>query len=586
MRSFLKIFLASFLALVVFTLIGSFIFGWFIEKAIEPDKPIIASKTVLVLDLSKPMMEQTRESGFSFPDGQTPSVNGLFDVIRAIKFASTDESVKGIYIKCANNPNGFATCEELRNALMHFKKAKKFVTAYSNTISQKAYYVANTADKVYCNPAGMLDWKGFSMQYTFFKGMLDKLEIKPDIFYAGQFKSASEPFREKQMTPANRLQSSVFINEMYGIFLQAAATKTGLDTAVLHQLANDFVMQHASDALRYKLVDGLKYDDEVKEEMQAKLGLDKTDKIAFMTMFDYIKAVDLNPGRADDKIALIYAEGEIVDGKGGDGAIGGETYTGILRKARLDSNVKAVVFRINSGGGSAMASEMMWREVTLTRKIKPVIVSMGDYAASGGYYIACNADSIFAQPNTLTGSIGVFSMYANVNGLMNNKLGVTFDGVKTSPSADFGSAFRLMTDKEKGVAQASVDSIYQLFKNRVSEGRKIPLTHVDSIAQGRIWSGTKAIQLKLADRVGGIQDAIDCAFRMARLTSYQLKELPVTQSFWDKIFNSKDNKTSMQTRLINAELGEEHAAILKQVQTVKSWFGTTQTRLPFFVTFN
>ncbi len=586
MRSFFKFFLATFLALLVFTVIGIIVFGWFLGNAVATEKPTVASKTVLVLDLSKQLMEQSTESGFSLPNGQTAAIDGLYDVVRAIRFAKTDDAVKGIYIKCESNPNGFATSEEIRNALMDFKQSKKFVMAYANSISQKAFYVANVADIVYSHPNGTLDWQGFSMQYTYLKGMLDKLEIQPEIFYAGQFKSATEPLREKQMTPANRLQALAFLNEMYGMFLQTAFNKSGTDTATLHRAANDFVIHSAADALQYKLIDGLKYDDQVKEEIQTKTGLEKTDKIPFISMADYMKAIDWSSQQSDQIIALIFAQGEITEGKGNDGEIGGDTYLSLLQKARLDSNIKAVVFRINSGGGSSMASDIMWREVSLIKKVKPIIVSMGDYAASGGYYIACQADSIFAQPNTLTGSIGVFSVYGNIAGLMNNKLGITFDGVKTSPSADFGSPFRPMSMKEKQVAQAGVDSTYSMFKNRVAEGRKIPLGILDSIAQGRIWSGRQAMQLHLIDRIGNLQNAIDCAARMARVANYELKELPIIESFWDKIFKANDKKPLVQTNLINNSLGEENAAVVQQIQIIKSWFGTTQMRLPFFVSFN
>ncbi len=586
MRSFFKIFLATLLALVVFTVIGVFIFGWFIGNATTPEKPLVADKTVLVIDLSKPLMEQRKEIGFSLPEGQTAAVDGLYDWVRAIKYSKNDDAVKGLYIKCSDNPNGFATSEELRNALLDFKLSKKFVMAYANTINQKAYYIANVANKLYLQPHGTLDWNGFLMQYTYFKGLLDKLEIQPEIFYAGQFKSATEPFREKQMTPANRLQSMAFLNEMYGLFLTAAANKSGKDTATLHNLANNFTIQTAADALQYKLIDGLKYDDEVKEEIRTKTGLDKTEKIPFMSIADYIKATDWNTTKNDAAIALIFAEGDIVDGKGGDDEISGDTYMNLLRKVRTDDNIKAVVLRINSGGGSSMASDVIWREVWLIKKVKPIIVSMGDYAASGGYYIASPADSIFAQPNTLTGSIGVFSIYGNAAGLLNNKLGITFDGVKTSPSADFGSISRPMTPKEKLVAQASVDNTYYTFKTRVSEGRKIAMTDVDSLAQGRIWSGRQALQLHLIDKLGNLQDAIDCAARMAKIKNYQLKEWPVTESFFDKLFLRKDNDKISKTDILQLTVGEENAAILKQVTTVKKWFGTTQARLPFFVSFN
>ncbi len=584
MKSFFKIFFASLLAFIIFIVIGIFSFKWFIDKKIKTKKPIIVSGTVLVIDLSKPLMEQTIDAGISFLEGQTSSINGLFDVVRAIEFAKKDAAVKGIYIKCAENPNGFATSEELRDALIDFKQSKKFVIAYADHITQKAYYVANTADKLYCNPQGMLDWKGFAMEYMFLKGMFNKLEIKPEIFYAGQFKSATEPLREEQMTPANRLQSMSFLNELYSMFLKATVDKTGVDTSILHQYANEYTVRTAIDGLENKLIDGLKYDDEVKTEIQERIGFEKVDKIPFMMMADYIKAIDWNTMDTENKIALIYAQGEIVDGQGNNKEIGGDRYTALLRKVRLDKNVKAVVLRINSGGGSAMASEMIWREITITRKEKPVIISMGDYAASGGYYMACNADSIFADPNTLTGSIGVFSIYGDVTKFMNNKLGITFDGVKTSPSADFGNPFRAMTDMERKIAQADVDNIYRIFKTRVAEGRRIPITYVDSIAQGRIWSGRQALQLKLIDHLGNLHDAITCAANMVKLKNYQLKELPVVQSFWDKILNAKANNPSVNESLLNTtQFNLDNAPILKQLWQVRSWFGKPQTRLPFFV---
>lgn len=583
MKSFFKIFFASFLALVVFTVIGIFAFRWFITQSVESQRIHVEPATVLVIDLSKPLMEQTMDADVSFPGGQTPSISGLFDVVRAIQFAKKDSAIKGIYIKCAENANGFASSEELRNALIDFKQSKKFVIAYANYISQKSYYVASVADRLYCNPQGMLDWRGFSMVYPFLKGALDKLEVKPEIFYAGQFKSATEPLREKQMTPANRLQSLFFLNELYSMLLLAAADKTGTDTAVLHQYANEYTIRSATDALKNKLIDDVKYDDEVKAEIQSRIGLKSTDKIPFISVADYIKSADWNATNSESKIALIYAQGDIVDGQGKDDEIGGDRYVALLRKARLDKNIKAVVLRINSGGGSSMASEMIWREVTITRKEKPVVVSMGDYAASGGYYIACNADSIFAQPNTLTGSIGVFSIYGDVSGLMVNKLGITFDGVKTSSFADFGNLFRGMTNEEKKIAQANVDSIYAIFKVRVAAGRKMPDTYVDSVAQGRIWSGKQALKLKLVDRLGNIGDAIVCAANMSKLKNYQLKELPAVQSFWDKLLHAKNNKVSISTMLLDEQLDQESTTVLKQVQQVKSWFGQPQARLPFFI---
>ena len=584
MRAFFKILFASLLALVIFSVVVFFVMGWIAGKAVESDKPEIESKTVLVLDLSKQLMEQSVSQGLSFPDGQTAAVNGLYDVVRAIKAAKTDSAVKGIYVKCGGNPNAFATGEELRNALLDFKTSKKFIIAYGNNISQNDFYVASAAEKLYGHPQGEFEWKGFGMSYIYLKGLLDMLGVKPEIFYAGQFKSATEPLREKQMTPANRLQSMAFLNDLYGHFLKVAAARTGSDTASLHALANAFEVQNTLDAVQYKLIDAVKYDDEVKQEIAQHSGAESIDKIHFMSLADYITASEDAPGAAE-KIAIIYAQGDIVDGKGSSANIGGDTYMGLLRKARLDKNIKAVVLRINSGGGSGQASDIIWREVALTRKEKPVVVSMGDYAASGGYYIACNADSIFAQPNTLTGSIGVFRIYGNISTMLSTKLGITSDGVKTSPSADFGNPLRPMTDKEKLAAQKEVDMFYQTFKTKVAEGRKLPLTVVDSLAQGRVWSGKQALQLKLVDRLGNIQDAVDCAAGLAKLKTYGITELPAVQSFWEKILKTTEpQKAAGESAVIQKALGTEMAEAVNHLQTVKSWIGVPQARLPFLPT--
>lgn len=579
MRNFFKIFFASLLALIIFSLIGVLILVGMISSAASPNKPDIENNAVLVLDLTKQYKEQKDESVLgAFTSNSDNDVPGLYDVVRMIDYAKTDNSVKGIYIKCDDNANGFAASEELRNALTDFKKSRKFIIAYGDVMSQKAYYVTTAADKVYCNPKGLVDWRGMASTLFFIKGTLERLEIQPQIFYAGKFKSATEPLREYQMTEANRLQTSVYLNDMYSRMLTAVSEKTKVDTASLHNLANQGAIKTAYDALNYKLIDGVKYDDEVKSEIIGKLGIKDTAKINYVSLGKYAKAADFKKS-GGDRIALIYAEGEIKDGKGEDGEIGSDDYRNLIRKVRMDKNIKAIVFRVNSPGGSALASEEIWREITLAKKAKPVVVSFGDVAASGGYYISCNADSIFAQPNTITGSIGVFGIIPNMKNFFNKKLGITFDAVKTGPFADMLGVNRPLNDAEKMFIQNSIDTIYGAFKGRVSEGRKLSLANVDSIAQGRVWTGQRALQIHLVDRLGNINDAINCAMRMAKLKDYTLKEYPEKKSFFEKIFN--DYKNDVKTKTIKEEIGEEQYAIFKQLKSIRKMVAIPQARLPF-----
>ncbi len=583
MKGFLKIFLASFLALLVFSLV-MFLLGVGIFKAATSDeKPEVKAKSVLVIDISKPLMEQKVESGFNIPEGNTPEILGLHDVVDAIKTAETDSAVKGILLMGASNPNGFATSEELRQALQHFKVSKKFLVAYGNYYTQRGYELANVADKIFLNPAGMLDWQGYGYQLAFFKDALDKLEVKPEVFYAGKFKSATEPFRLNKMSDANRLQVKAFIEELYQHFLLNTASARQVDTARLRQLATQLSMKTTSDALNEKLVDKSFYDDEMREFVGSKVGEKEIDKINFVTIGEYIKADRGKKQESENQVAIIYAQGDIVDGKGGDDQIGGERFRQLLRKARLDKKIKAVVFRVNSPGGSSLASEIIHRELVLLKKEKPVVVSMGDYAASGGYYISCAADSIFAMDKTLTGSIGVFSLMFDASKLMGHKLGITFDEVTTSPSATLGSPFRPMTDPERAYMQSSVDSVYMQFKSRVAAGRKLTHEFVDSIAQGRIWSGTAALKIGLVDRIGGMNEAIACAARMAKLKDYELRQWPVVRSFWDKLFGEKDNKEMQVAVNMKQQMGEEFYVAWQQFRQLKSWVGQPQMRLPFFI---
>lgn len=578
MKSFLKIFLASLVALIVFSLIVFFLFVGWIAGLTSKERPHVETKSVLVLDLSQGFKEQQVESPLSqFSSNDEADVPGLYDVVRMIAKAKNDENIKGIYIIANTNPNGFANNEDIRNALINFKASKKFVIASGDVISQKAYHVANVADKIYLNPAGALEWVGFNVDYVFLKGALDKLEIQPEIFYAGKFKSATEPFRTDKMTPENKLQTTVWLNSLYNHFLIKASASRNIDTATLHQLANDGKIQTAQDAFNNKLVDGLKYDDQVKDEIKQKLGIGKHDKINFISINKYAKTGGFKRS-GKDHIALIYAEGDIVDGRSDQrGVIASENYVRMIRKARLDQSVKAIVFRVNSGGGSSLASENIWRELSLARQEKPVVVSFGDVAASGGYYISCAADSIFAEPNTITGSIGVFGIIPNMEQFFKNKLGVTFDGVKTGEYADAG-IFRPLSENEKKMIQHSIELTYGQFKKRVADGRKKDTAFIETIAQGRVWSGADAISNGLIDRFGGLQDAVDCAARLAKTNDYRLREFPEPKNIFDRIFGSSSDDYSSK---IKAKVGEENFKIYNEIIRMKQMTNTTQTRLPF-----
>jgi len=582
MRGFFKTFFAALLALVAFSIVILFVIFTIIGGILSPAKPAVGGKAILVIDLGQTYKEQVVDNPLSdLGSDDEYDVPGLYDAVRLIRHAKTDTAIKGIYLKCNNDPNGFATNEELRTALIDFKESGKFIYAYGENITQKAYYVANVADVIYCNPKGELEWKGFATEMLYLKGALQKLEIEPQIFYAGKFKSATEPLREDHMTDANRLQLTDLLNDFYNRLLTSTAQSRRLDTAVLRKCVNESLIRRASDAMQYKLIDGLRYDDEVKDEIRGTLKVDKHKWLNFVPLGKYAKAVNYKAS-GKDKISLIYAEGEVVDGKGEKEEIGSETYRWLIRKARFDKDIKAIVIRVNSGGGSSLASENIWREISLAKKEKPVVVSFGDVAASGAYYLSCNADSIFAMPGTITGSIGVFTIIPNLQSFFKNKLGVTFDGVKTAPEADMLNSTRPLTAHERTVVQNVIDTIYHDFKSRVADGRKKDIGFIDSIAQGRVWSGTLGHSLGLVDRIGTLQEAIDCAARMARTHDYTLVESPEPKSFLERLMGTWKRNASIKA--VKDEIGEDGYRTYTTLKKVKSMIGVTQTRLPFDLT--
>lgn len=579
MKSFLKIFFAVLLAFFVFCFVGILIFAAIAGSAMSKSGPSIAENSVLQIDLSTNFAEKQEQDFNSILESESLSEPpSFYDLIRLINKAKDDNNIKGILLKANSNGNGFGNSSEIRDALNDFKSSGKFIIAYADVMSQKAYGIANVSNKIYVSPKGGFEWFGMQVSYMFLKGTLDKLEIKPQIFYAGKFKSATEPLRVDKMTDANKLQTTVWLNDIYNELLLKTAEARKIDTATLRNLANTGAIQTPDDAFKNKLIDGLKYDDELKDEIKSHLKLAKDKKINFASIEDYAAA---NSGFGDkgDKIALIYATGDIVDGKGKKNEIGSERYIDLIRKARYDKDIKAVVLRVNSGGGSALASENILREMSLTKKEKPVIVSFGDVAASGGYYISVAADSIFATKTTITGSIGVFGVIPDMSGFFKNKLGVTFDGVKTGPLADAGSISHAMTEPEKKIIQNSIERIYVEFKERVATGRKKDTAYIETIAQGRVWTGLQAKQIGLIDAYGGLETAIAAAAKKANLKTYKVSEYPKPESFFERIFGVKDLDVS-ETK-IKKELGSDYFTLYKQLNRLKQISNGPQAKLPF-----
>lgn len=580
MKSFFKTFFAALLALFIFSFLGFLILIGIAAAFSSDEKVAVASNSVLVIDATATFSEKSKNDPFSElldkKNGKQPS---LSELIGLLHYAKKDSNIKGIYIKCAENPNGYAATEEIRKALIDFKKSNKFVVAYAETISQKGYMMANVANQVYTHPQGGIEWSGFNYETLFLKGLIDKLEIEPQIFYAGKFKSATEPFRYTQMSDANKLQTSVWLNSIYNNFIQGTAEMRDLNADTIRALANEGKVQNASDALKHKLVDGLLYDDQLKKIIAKKIRVAEADKISFVTINDYAENIALR-GTGSGKIAVIYADGDVVMGKGEKEAIASDDYRALIQKIRNDKSIDAVVVRVNSPGGSALASDIIWREIDLLKKEKPVVVSMGNLAASGGYYIACGADSIFADANTITGSIGVFTVIPNAEKFLKNKLGITFDRVKTGQYADAPSATRALTVMEQKFLQSGVDSVYHTFKSRVAVGRKKSIDYIDSIAQGRVWTGADAIKVGLVDRIGGLNDALASAAKMAKVKGFSIKAYPETRSFIEDFIDGYKNE--VKTKTIQQEIGITQWQVLQHIKSLQQLMGQPQARLPIF----
>jgi len=536
MKAFFRNLLATITGLVIFTILAVLvIFGIFGAMAAAGDEvPQVRDNSVLYFRLSGQIVEQEIDDPFQeiFDDG--PSPLGLRKVLNALRAAKEDDKIEGIYLESKFLMSRYASLQEIRDALLDFKASGKFIYAYGEYVSESDYFLMSVADSVYLNPEGSLEFNGLATNITFYKGLFEKLDIEPVIFRVGSFKSYVEPYTRKEMSEENRLQYSALLNSMYDQYLRQVSDSRGAEMADLEVVSDSMKIQFAEDAKKYGLADLVAFEDEAKSQIRSNLGIEEEDKINFISVQDYAKVADQNSEYSTDKIAVIVADGPIVP-TGDEEVIGGEEYARLIRKARQNDRVKAIVLRVNSPGGSLLGSDLIWREVQLTKGVKPIIASMADVAASGGYYISMAADTIVAQPNTITGSIGIFSMLFNFEEFMDNKLGLTTDAVGTGAYSDFITVTRPLTDYEKQVMQNGVEEGYRTFTTKAAEGRGMPVKELKKVAEGRVWSGEQAKELGLVDVLGSYEDAIQIAADAAGLEEYSLRMYPKPKPFFEKL---------------------------------------------------
>ena len=545
--------------------------------------PKVADNSVLVLNLNGVMQERSEDDIYGFLTGGEMSSLGLDDLAEAIDKAKTDDNVKGIYIEAGMfAPDGPASVQALREKLVEFKKSGKWIVAYGDQYTQSAYWLCSVADKVIVNPEGMIDWHGLCTETMYFKDLMAKFGVKMQIAKVGKFKSAVEPFFADKMSDANREQISVYLNGIWGNIVKDVAQSRKLDAKTLNAYADSLVtFSSADDLVKMKLVDQVAYYDEVRADIKKRLGLDEDDKISQVSVSQM--CAQPNKNKADDRIAVYYAYGDIVsdaeDGMSQGSAICSGNVVPDLEELMDDDDVKAVVLRVNSPGGSAYASEQIWRAVTRLKAKKPVVVSMGTYAASGGYYISCAANYIYAEPTTLTGSIGIFGMFPDVSGLLTDKLGLKFDHVKTNKNSQFGTTSRPFTEEEMQYLTNMVDRGYKTFTKRVSDGRKIPVERVYEIAEGRVWLGQDALKIKLVDAIGGIDQAVAKAAELAKVKEYRTKAYPAKADMWESLLNraSSEGGNYLDGKL-RATLGEYYAPFMYLKQLDRQ--DAIQARMP------
>ena len=563
---FYKIVLGAFIGTLIALVINFFIKVGVVSSMIsnlsksETESATLKPNSVLYMKFDYDIPDRTTDNPFNsldFTSMETKESTGLNDILRNIEHAKTDPNIKGIYMELSSIPTSTATLQEIRNKLLEFKESGKFIVTYGEGYSQSAYYLASIADKIYLNPEGALDLHGMASQIMFYKHLFEKLDIEMQIVRGpnNRFKSAVEPYFLDKMSEANREQMDKLLGTIWGQILASISQSRNISVEQLNQIADNLeTIFNAQKALEYGLVDDLYFKDQILEELKGLTGSNKS--INAITNDKYAKTYK-DKSSSKNEVAVIYASGQIFDGKGNEEqAIYSENLSKTIRKAREDENVKAVVLRVNSPGGSALASAVIGRELDLTKEVKPVVVSMGNYAASGGYWISANADYIFADPTTLTGSIGVFGTFPNMQGFLNDKVGLTFDVAKTNKNADFGSVTQPLTEFQYGKLQEMVVKTYDDFTKRVANGRGLTQTYVDSIGQGRVWAGADAIGIGLVDKLGDMEDAIAYAAEKANLANdFKVTEWPKQKDFFTRIMESMNGSNDKLDAALKQKLG-------------------------------
>lgn len=585
MKTFLKMLLATIVGgLIVFLLVFFTFMGILGIIASSSRQPVqVKPNTVLHLKLNQVITDRSSKNpfeGFSFPDFKPTPALGLNDILASIKKAKDDPNIKGILLDLTVIPAGNSTVDEIREALIDFKTSGKFIISYADSYLQKSYYLASSADKVYLNPAGNLLFVGLRAEVMFYKNMLEKIGVEPQIIRHGKFKSAVEPFMLDKMSKENREQLSVFLNSVWQHMLEKISEARHVPVEELNAMADGLKLRTAQDALQLKMVDSLLYRDQLLLLLDSLSGKKPVGKPELLSISSYIKAPAVKPQKfVREKIAVVFASGEVISGEGQEGSVGSDRISEAIRKARKDSLIKAIVFRVNSPGGSALASEVIWREVKLASETKPVVVSMGDVAASGGYYIACPAGTIVANPTTITGSIGVFGLLMNAKPLLEKKIGITTDVARTNSYSDFGSFYRPLSEAEKEALQTEIEFIYSTFVSHVAEGRKMKYEAVDSIGQGRIWSGLSAIKLGLIDELGGLEKAVQLAARQANLSEYRVVNLPELEDPFTQLMKILSENTT--AKVLEKTLGDSWPFI-RDLNQILSMQGVL-ARMPFSI---
>ncbi len=583
MKSFLKFTLASIVGVMLSLLLMFFILLGIISAASSEKPTVLEPHTVLLANFDVPVVDRDPENPYASLDFMSFSganKMGLNKILDNIEKAASDSNIDGIYMNLTTISAGAASIQEIRNALIKFKESGKFLIAHADYYTQGSYYLASVADSIYLTPTGELAWLGLTAEPLFFKRALDKLGIDVQIIRAGEYKSAAEVFMYESLSKENRQQITDYTSSIWETLVSDIATSRKLVSVGLNRLADEMTISNSEVALEYKMVDGLKYFDEILAELKTLTSTDQKKDLKAITLKKYTKVPkkrDEKKGLAKDKIAVIYAGGTIVTGDGGADNMGSDRIAKVIREARRDSSIKAIVLRVNSGGGSALASEVIWREVKLASETKPLIASLGNVAASGGYYIVAPARKIIASQNTITGSIGVFGMLPNVKDFMNDKLGITTDVVNTNAHSDLGSLFRPLDKAELELIQKEVQNTYKIFIGRVAQGRNLSVEQVDKIGRGHVYTALDAKEIGLVDDFGGLKKAIEIAAAEANLTDYRTVDFPKQDASFEAFI--KQLTEDARVKIIYKEMGIDYK-YYKQLQTVKSLSGI-QAIMPY-----